>query len=324
LTDSGFIIVVAVPFPLSLEDGAQMVFSSRHSPSRTAFTLIELLVVIAIIAILIALLVPAVQKVRAAAARSVCENNLKQIGLALHSYHGTLKVFPPGSMGNGGTAAAPVPAWAWSTLILPNLDQSPLYQQFDPDNKTMQQAFTGNLPQLQLQLAVFICAADPGGSMGAGINDNRKFTKPIAGQSTPIGKSNYPGSAGDNGSDGVFAANSKTKIAHITDGTSNTFFVGERDSLESRYAAVWGGQSTEAEIVGMQAITSQAQYKFFDGILATTTTTIIPAWAWGSQHTGGANFLFCDGTVRFIQRGIDDTTYRNLAKIADGTPVTIP
>jgi prepilin-type N-terminal cleavage/methylation domain-containing protein/prepilin-type processing-associated H-X9-DG protein len=301
----------------------QMAARCRQRSNRSGFTLIELLVVIAIIAILIALLVPAVQKVREAASRAQCENNLKQLGLALHSYHGTLKVFPPGSVGNGGTAAAPVPAWGWSALILPNLDQSPLYQQFDPDKKTLQQTFTGNLPGLQLQLAVFICPSDAGGTMGPGINDNRKFTKPLP-QPTAIGKSNYPGSAGDSGSDGVFAADSKIKIAHITDGTSNTFLVGERDSLESRYAALWGGQSLEAEIVGLQALTSQTQYHFFDGTLASTTTTVVPAWAWGSQHSGGANFLFCDGTVRYIARGIDDTTYRNLGKIADGTPVTLP
>lgn len=296
----------------------------RPSQGRRGFTLIELLVVIAIIAILIALLVPAVQKVREAAARATCENNLKQLGLALHSYHGTLKVFPPGSAGNGGTAAAPVPAWGWAALILPNLDQAPLHQQFDPDKRTLQQAFAGNLPGLQLQLAVFICPSDPGGSMGVGFNDNRKFTKPVAGQNIAIGKSNYPGSAGDNGSDGVFAADSKTKIAHITDGTSNTFMVCERDSLEGRYAALWGGQSQEATIVGMSAITGQTQYRMFDGQLFTTTTTFDPTWCFASQHTGGANFLFCDGTVRYIARGIDDTTYRNLGKIADGTPVTIP
>src|SRR5262245_22615289 len=185
--------------------------------TRCGFTLIELLVVIAIIAILIALLVPAVQKVREAAARATCENNLKQIGLALHSYHGTMKVFPPGSVGNGGTAAAPVPAWGWAALILPNLDQSALYQQFDPDKRTLQQTFASNLPGLQLQLAVFICPSDA------------NFTKPVAGQNVAIAKSNYPGSAGDSGSDGVLAADSKTKIAHITDGTSNTFMVCERD-----------------------------------------------------------------------------------------------
>ena len=224
-------MLVFVPFLSHMENGEHMGVKCGQSPKRSGFTLIELLVVIAIIAILIALLVPAVQKVREAAARTTCQNNLKQIGLALHSYHGSFKVFPPGSAGTGGTAAAPVPAWGWSAQILPYLDQAPLYSQFDPPNKTLQQAFTSQLPNLQIQLAVFICPSDTGGTLGPGLNDNRKFTKPVAGQSVTISKSNYPGN-------------------------------------------------------------------------------------------GGAHFLFCDGTVRFINRSIDNATYSNLGKIADGNPVS--
>src|SRR5688572_122931 len=103
----------------------------RRRP-RAGFTLIELLVVIAIIAILIALLVPAVQKVREAANRSTCTNNLKQIGIALHNYFGVHKVFPPGCVGNGGSAAKPDPAWGWGTLILPYVEQAPLHDRFNP------------------------------------------------------------------------------------------------------------------------------------------------------------------------------------------------
>lgn len=301
-----------------------MVVKCGQSPKRSGFTLIELLVVIAIIAILIALLVPAVQKVREASARSTCQNNLKQIGLALHSYHGSFKVFPPGSVGNGGTAAAPVPAWGWSTMILPFLDQGPLYAQLDPDKKTLQQAFTSQLPTLQLPLAVYICPSDPGGTLGPSFNDNRKFTKAATG-SVAIAKSNYPGNGGSLGlttNEGVFAADSKVKIARITDGTSNTFMVGERDSLGNRYAGLWVGQSQEAPIVAMQALIGFTCFRMFDGTVNTPTVIAAePAQAWGSQHSGGANFVLCDGTVRFISRQINDATYNNLGQIADGNPV---
>src|SRR5205823_7120480 len=100
---------------------------------RRGFTLIELLVVIAIIAILIGLLLPAVQKVREAAARMQCTNNLKQMGIACHSYHDTFGGLPLGWLTNKTTAPAPSPGWAWSLLILPFMEQGTLYDQFKPN-----------------------------------------------------------------------------------------------------------------------------------------------------------------------------------------------
>ena len=129
-------------------------------PDRRGFTLIELLVVIAIIAILIALLLPAVQQAREAARRSVCQNNLKQIGLALHNYHDVHRTFPPGWIGveSGVVNFEGESGFGWGAFILPYVDQAPLYQSFDFD-ESMVHAM--NLSKLKQTLSVYLCPSDP-------------------------------------------------------------------------------------------------------------------------------------------------------------------
>src|SRR5207245_3189098 len=129
-------------------------------PSRRGFTLIELLVVIAIIAILIALLVPAVQKVRAAAARTQCLNNLKQIAIAVHDYHGSYKEFPAGSMYRANAAGKFDYYETWTISILPFLDQAPVYALYNPNQPNA--AVNANMDLLrQTPLPVYRCPADP-------------------------------------------------------------------------------------------------------------------------------------------------------------------
>jgi prepilin-type N-terminal cleavage/methylation domain-containing protein/prepilin-type processing-associated H-X9-DG protein len=275
---------------------------------RSGFTLIELLVVIAIIAILIGLLVPAVQKVREAAARSQCQNNLKQIGLALHNYHGVFKKFPAGWVGNG---AAPNLSYGWPTLTLPYLEQNTLYSRISPDTRALGTVFKADLAALQFPVATFICPSDPEGTQGE-LNDNRPFTKAVPGQTVYIAKSNYAGNAGDYTGNlgcgtGIFYQDSKVRIVDIGDGTSNTFLVGERDSgdilngtVRGRYAALIAGMSTqggENGNVSSNALVAWTYYQPMTGVNGTLTT---PANCFGSAHTGGINFVLCDGSVRLI------------------------
>ena len=192
---------------------------------RAGFTLIELLVVIAIIAILIALLVPAVQKVREAAARAQCQNNLKQIGIALHSYYGRVKTFPPGYADKNPNPASDAsfdqgPGWGWASFLLNDLDQAPLYAQIN---------FNQNVavsPVNQKFLSVFWCPSD---------QQPRTFSvtdyanPPSATALAVIAQGNYTAVNGIFETDsypgnntGAFLRNSYFKIPHISDGLSNT------------------------------------------------------------------------------------------------------
>ena len=244
-----------------------------RNAQRKAFTLIELLVVIAIIGVLIALLVPAVQKVRESAARLQCVNNLKQIGLALHAYHGVYQQFPSGYVdGNTNSASTPDndvgPGWGWASFILPYLEQGNVYNQI---NFKVGVGIGVNVQVSQTQLPVFQCPSD-NNQQNAIIYDS-SFTNPIA----TVAHGNYVGcngwvecfgnaggnyqSSSDGGAaedgdgaqtgtgwtgNGLFYRNSQIKINQVTDGLSNTIMVGERCATHSPSTwtgAVTGGRS---------------------------------------------------------------------------------
>nr|WP_261339970.1 DUF1559 domain-containing protein [Zavarzinella formosa] len=265
---------------------------------RRAFTLIELLVVIAIIAILIGLLLPAVQKIREAASRLRCQNNFKQIGLALHSYHDNTQAFPTGAV-NGG---ANNESWGWGAYILPHLEQGPLFQQLNVDTVALytQGANTTIQTLCQTRLPVFLCPSDDPASL---------LTRSFTGNSFPAGyqvaKANYIAVAGggDHGrlnNTGVLYLASTSNMASISDGTSNTFLVGERTTKCG--AGTWVGNRNPAGNGNVGT-----NYTLGRISVALNSPIITPGGCdegFSSLHTGGANFLYADGSVRFIRDSI--------------------
>jgi prepilin-type N-terminal cleavage/methylation domain-containing protein/prepilin-type processing-associated H-X9-DG protein len=252
-----------------------------HHPRR-GFTLIELLVVMAIIAILVGLLLPAVQKVREAASRLKCANNLKQMGLAMHMYHDVNGTFPP--------AFAKPSLWGWGVWILPYVEQDNLFRAINPTatNLAVNAATTTPLP-------VFMCPSDPMPAI------NPFFAG--------YAKSNY--AVNEQICDGGAAA----KMTDITDGTSNTILIGERDTRK-QIGALWAGRDTTsgvASVIGRPNWPINTPYA--GGATCCAADTTCTRYAWTSFHTGGANFVFCDGSVHFLKNGIPtDSSQQNCNK----------
>lgn len=293
---------------------------------RRAFTLIELLVVIAIIAILIGLLIPAVQKVRVAMARTQCLNNMKQMGLAVHTYHNTYKVVPSAF----DSPNAPWRYVSWMGRILPYIDQTALYNQIDAKEKAgyWYPWDNNNYPALATPMPIYNCPADTRGAQVTNVTGlNVAFT-------------GYLGVSGINyrNRDGVFITNARISLNHITDGVSSTLMIGERppssDLWFGWWFAGWGqaGDGSCDVVLGVSELTNftytsyaptcanNTVYPFGPGTYANPCDT----FHYWSMHPGGANFVFCDGSARFFTYDTTNATLNALATRNAGDVATLP
>jgi prepilin-type N-terminal cleavage/methylation domain-containing protein/prepilin-type processing-associated H-X9-DG protein len=312
---------------------------THYRRGRSAFTLIELLVVIAIIAILIGLLLPAVQKIREAANRMKCSNNLKQIGLAMHNYHDVNGSFPSGHRLTYINSAQ-VYYTNWAIVLLPFLEQDNLFKLYDdtlpnidPVNKTLRETY----------VAVYTCPSDvnanklivPETGANGGSNNGIPYRtgsyRGMSGVSATgfdqwagypsevnTNLSKGPGLRGVLHTDWTPGGPGPESFASITDGTSNTLFVGERQTRTHNTRGTFWADSFNLYNLSGAYNQSATLLPDYDACLKIASDPAQCKYGWGSFHSGVINFLYGDGAVRTVRTSIDMRIFTYLATIGGG------
>ncbi|PQO31418.1 prepilin-type cleavage/methylation domain-containing protein [Blastopirellula marina] len=329
---------------------------------RRGFTLVELLVVIAIIGVLIALLLPAVQQAREAARRMQCSNNLKQFGIALHNYHDTFGKFPPGyllqdlngsNLDYNGTGSS----WGWGAQLLPFIEQNALADSLGVGSQSLTNALSNaTLVTLMKQpVQAFLCPSDTAPNPNTGhqlkkssgdepvatsnyVGNNTSHKWHSGGRLTGYGPGEGGGWSGPgaaNAPTGIFWRNSRIGMRDITDGTSNTIAIGERSWRLNNPA---GTQFVCDAAIAIGTAHNNEQltirHVLAGGAVRINFTNNECKYGFSSRHPGGAMFVLCDGSVRFIPETIDHTptasgssgsfnnsTFEKLLSRDDGQPI---
>ncbi len=297
-----------------------------RSPRRPAESLIELLVAIALIGVLLGLYLAAVQRVRFAASRISCANNLKQISLALHIYHDAESTFPPGSRSQGRTER--LPYLSWRPSLLPYLEQQPLWDTTTNSYRQNPNPFGDNHPARGQVVKVFACPLDD--------RVQTAWDAPtLSGNQIRTAFSSYLGVAGKTAAakDGMLFTASRTRITDALDGASNTLLVGERPPSADLVYGWWYVGTGQLGSGQLDSHLGVAERNYFGKLYrncprgpysfsAGSFKNDCDAFHFWSPHPGGAHFAFTDGSVRLL-RYEADSIMPALATRAGGESVSL-